>query len=734
MLIITGLLSLSLIIFGISVLIRNSKEPLNLSFFLFSISVAFWLLLNYLSADTHVSHRISLLSNRLVLIAGGIALMALLGFVLQLAGWRNRIHWWGILLSVSGLSWLLCLTPFVVVTVKVSDGQVANVFGSMASVYFATLLITFISIMGGLIGGHYRVTGVRKVQLDTILKSLVIVIPVILVCNALLPLLGNYIAVSISPLSVALIVFAMYYVVAVHRLFDIRAFVFRAVAYALSSVVLGMVYVGPIIYVLDKIISVDISIRRLIVEIVASVFIATNFGRIKKQFDKYTSKVFFRDMYDSAELLGRLNRQLVSTTNLQKVLQDTADLITVNIKAEFCAFILNDLNGGEPRLFSFGEKKLHASTLRKASQVMKQTKEKILVTDYITSGSNFMKDTLMGEDIAVIVRFSSDNDLSQSLGFMLLGYKKSGNPYDNQDILTLNSIADVLVIAIMNALNYEEIKNFTINLQKRVDEATRKLRRTNAKLIALDETKDDFISMASHQLRTPLTSVKGYLSMVLDGDAGTVTPMQRKMLDQAFVSSQRMVYLIADLLNVSRLRTGKFVIEPSRTNLAKLVTDEIKQLQETAKSHALKLDFIKPAGFPDLMLDETKIRQVIMNFIDNAIYYTPSGGRITIELMETPVSVKLFVRDSGIGVPKGEQQHLFTKFYRAGNARRARPDGTGLGLFMAKKVIVASGGSVIFESKEGEGSTFGFVFAKETVGIRPETQLPAKGDKALQKV
>src|SRR5690606_33770502 len=131
---------------------------------------------------------------------------------------------------------------------------------------------------------------------------------------------------------------------------------------------------------------------------------------------------------------------------------------------------------------------------------------------------------------------------------------------------------------------------------------------------------------------TPLTSVKGYVSMVLEGDVGKVSSKQKELLDQAFVSSQRMVYLIADLLNVSRLRTGKFIIEAKPTNLADVVEGEINQLTETAKGRGLELTYKKPVQFPNLMLDETKIRQVIMNFADNAIYYTPTGGHIQVGL------------------------------------------------------------------------------------------------------
>ncbi len=111
-----------------------------------------------------------------------------------------------------------------------------------------------------------------------------------------------------------------------------------------------------------------------------------------------------------------------------------------------------------------------------------------------------------------------------------------------------------------------------------------------------------------------------------------------------------------------------------------------------------------------------------------AIYYTPTGGHITVKLLDKPTTIEFRVEDDGIGVPKTEQAHLFTKFYRAGNARKARPDGTGLGLYMAKKVIIAQGGSLVFESKEGRGSTFGFVFSKAKFSVPevpPANQKPA---------
>lgn len=296
----------------------------------------------------------------------------------------------------------------------------------------------------------------------------------------------------------------------------------------------------------------------------------------------------------------------------------------------------------------------------------------------------------------------------QVVGLLVIGYVYPLKEMEASDVLLMERLSEGIGVALDNKLLFEENQH-----------VLRQLKVSNAKLRALDEAKDDFISMASHQLRTPLTSVKGYISMIKEGDAGKISPTQEKMLNQAFFSSQRMVYLIADLLNVSRLRTGKFVIEPAKVNLAKVISEEMGQLSEIAKAHNQTLTYHEPKDFPELMLDEVKTRQVIMNFADNALHYTPTGGHIDVKLINNPLTIEMRVEDDGIGVPRNEQHHLFTKFYRAGNAREARPDGTGLGLFMAKKVIIAQGGSLIFESKVGKGSTFGFIFSKAKLAIPP---------------
>jgi signal transduction histidine kinase len=323
-----------------------------------------------------------------------------------------------------------------------------------------------------------------------------------------------------------------------------------------------------------------------------------------------------------------------------------------------------------------------------------------LISQYVncsTEDLKFIRDQLDLKSIYIVKLMAR----RQIVGLLAVGYLSPKDQLNESDTRLLDHLSESIGVALDNKLLFDENQK-----------VLKQIKESNTKLLALDEAKDDFISMASHQLRTPLTSVKGYISMILEGDAGNITPQQQKLLSQAFISSQRMVYIIADLLNVSRLRTGKFTMEFAPVNLADIIEQEITQLQETASSRDLKLIYKKPKDFPELVLDDTKTRQIIMNFVDNAIYYTPAKGKIIVKLENKPDTVELKVTDNGIGVPKAEQAHLFTKFYRAANARKARPDGTGLGLFMAKKVIVAQFGALIFDSKEGKGSTFGFILNK----------------------
>ena len=322
---------------------------------------------------------------------------------------------------------------------------------------------------------------------------------------------------------------------------------------------------------------------------IATAVVGISFNRIKPFFDKVTNHLFYQDAYDPERLFDNLNRQLVTTFDLDTMLRHVTSLLTEELKATYCLIGLKEIVGRPQRLIGTQKIDIDLKDILALRRVTIKYHQSIITTDSLLEKRHAeLKRILVRNNVEVLVRLAPNIARNEEgLGYLIFGPKKSGNPYTEKDRRVLDTIANELIIAIQNALHFEEIQNFNLTLQEKVEQATSELRRTNEKLKSLDETKDDFISMASHQLRTPLTSIKGYLSMVLEGDAGKLTPTERKMLSQAFASSQRMVYLISDLLNVSRLKTGKFIINAEPINLAELITDEIAQLKETAAGRRL---------------------------------------------------------------------------------------------------------------------------------------------------
>jgi signal transduction histidine kinase len=552
------------------------------------------------------------------------------------------------------------------------------------SIYFLSYVVGgFIIILSAL----SKATGLFKIYLKFLFMGLVVAFSLGATFNLFYPAFGNYRFIWVGPLFTVVYVSLVAYAIIRHRLFDIRTFVVRALAYVFTIFIASLLFVIPTLIVTSYLLNTHLS--KDILAILALVTLATAmiFQNLKTHLNKITSRIFYRDYYDPQDVLDKISNLLVGSVNADQIEHESKLILERSLKPAHLKFLLVSDPDTDKSL-------LHV--------LSRSTLDIVSLDDLEPHKHMLLRDVLSRNDIAVAVRLKTPH---KDLGFITLGYKQSGSIYSEADKALLDIVADEIAVGLQNALRFGEIQRFNETLQEKVEEATKKLRHANARLKELDQTKDEFISMASHQLRTPLTTIKGYLSMVLEGDVGPVSKDEKKMIQQAFDSAEHMVFLISDLLNVSRLQSGKFVIENKPTDLIKMVEAEVSQLQDTAKNHSLSLTFKKPEKFPVVNMDETKIRQVVMNFMDNAIYYTPSGGTIEVELAATASSIIYTVTDTGLGVPKAEQHHLFSKFYRAGNARKMRPDGTGLGLYMAKKVITAQGGAIIFKSTEGKGRT-----------------------------
>lgn len=721
--IISILLSSFTLLLGIAVLVRGTTKLVNRLFFLATLSAALWAL-NFQKIESYSAIRMVDFTNSLSYILGLSLVFSVvyLSYYFPVERKKRSLVFFSILL---GLTTILSPTGLVKGTVyRDLNGSLVFKEGPLNFLYSLILIAGILLIIYNLNRDKKKFTSGQRAQARLIAIGSAMSFSFGFLLTTIAPIFNApEIVLNLAPFSVVFFLIFTTIAISKHKLFDFRAVLVRALTYLFTTLFVTAGYV-VLAFLVKKftLSSSKFDAVELIQNIVLTVTLILTFPFIKRKFDRITDKLFFRDEYDPQILIDKLNQTLVTNIELEELLTKSALVLQESIKLDFCTFYIRETSyfpsriigahRKDPEIEDIDSLETHAARIHRRVHSVEIEPE--------NDDEKQLSKALKSNDIEVMARLVTTLDFDvKGIGYIFFGHKKNGSQYTAQDLKILEIVANELVIAIENALRYEEIEQFNVTLQKKIDDATKELKESNEKLKALDEAKDEFVSMASHQLRTPLTSIKGYISMVLEGDAGKISETQAKMLGQAFFSSQRMVYLISDLLNVSRLKTGKFVIESKPVYLPGVVESEINQLVEGASAKNLTLSFTKPKEFSTMLLDEMKIRQVIMNFTDNAIYYTPSGGKITITLKDNPKSVEFTVKDNGIGVPKEQQHKLFVKFYRADNARKARPDGTGLGLFMAKKVIIAQGGSMIFESTEGKGSTFGFTFPKEKLEVKP---------------
>ncbi len=291
-------------------------------------------------------------------------------------------------------------------------------------------------------------------------------------------------------------------------------------------------------------------------------------------------------------------------------------------------------------------------------------------------------------------------------------------------LLTLVTVALTVGLSIILYRNLKRESDQRVRIEQlssqlessklRLEESNIKLEESNAKLINVDKLKTEFLSLASHQLRSPLTAIKGYASMVVEGDFGEIGPKAKEAVDRIFQSSQNLTLVVEDLLNVSKIESGgmKYVmVDFSMTEIVKTTSED---LSITAGKKGLKLTYSEDGNNHKVHGDKEKLRQVVLNLIDNSIKYTKQGS-IEVSLSNKDNKVLVEIKDTGMGVSPEIKATLFQKFAR-GEGARMNTSGSGLGLYLAKEIVDAHKGHVGVNSEGmGKGSTF-FIELDEVKG------------------
>ncbi len=257
-------------------------------------------------------------------------------------------------------------------------------------------------------------------------------------------------------------------------------------------------------------------------------------------------------------------------------------------------------------------------------------------------------------------------------------------------------------VAKLNSAN-SELDNRASLLVKRDQQLTL----ANEKLHELDKIKTEFLSIAAHQLRTPLSAVKWIFSVLLEEHSSKLLPEQKAYLIKGEESNNRMIRLVDDMLTVTRIESGRTKFNFYTLALEDILKNTIADFTPRAREKEIELTYTQGAGvYPKILIDPEKIGFLLENLLENALRYTHKGGTISVSLDAVDGNLVIRVTDTGIGIPDDEQKNVFTKFFRATNAIKTITDGNGLGLFVAKNVVEHHGGQISFTSKMGEGTIF----------------------------
>ncbi len=724
---------------GLLVFAKNKYARINFTFFLHSIAVTVWLFGTFMMFFTKNNRALTVFWDHFVYI--GVVFIPVLMYHFGLAYMNKKRDW--LLYLAYGLSLFFVVsinTKYFVDGVFVYQWGVhtrAQLFHHLFLVYFSVYAIiwfvkTFI---------YYKALHSGKAKQQT--KYIFIGFLVLFTVGPLayLPAYG----IGIYPFAyVSGVIFTIIiaYAIIVHRLMDIKL-VMRRYSVRLVSIVIIL----SVALEMRSLAGLHFSTYANLVDFLILIFAVLTYAPIRSGCYRVANKYFFSSLYDSRYVIAKISDKLRSTLEINKISESIYDMLnkafhmksfavlTFNRK-EKCYYVQynNGFNLGTKKKFS-SDKYLYERFIAGNEIILfEEIKNKVY-----DENTKKQIDILTALDVDVIAPLNVKN---KTIGLLVFGAKESGDIYNEEDLEVLETVDAQVAIAIENATLYEETKNFNLKLKKEVEIATKELRSANDELKKLDQAKTDFLNIASHQLRTPISVIKGVASMFAEGDMDNLPPEKKQDFYQAIiVKSEKLEMIVHDIMNATSLTAKKYSVmdkEAEIIDLRELIENILIDFKLEIEKRQLIVELLpEKEGIPKIRGQKEYLREAFINLLSNAIKYTPSSGMtsdirskrdesgvIKISLEKDPKNennVLVKIKDNGIGIPANDLPRLFKKFSRAENAKNMYTDGTGIGLFVVKEVVDGHNGKVWVESELGKGSIFFVslpIYSKEKVDVK----------------
>lgn len=706
------------IFLAVAIINKKHKKKSDIAYSLLTLSISGWAITMFFYRNSGIDNLLAW--SRLVYLSAGAVPFFFLLFSIYFNN-NKKIPAWayflvGLPFAIS--SALTVASRWIIKDVAIVDGTNSLIYG-LGNYFYASYILLYFSLgFGFLVKKTRESIGVIKAQLRLIIIGATITLVIGFVNNVIFTLLGDFRFNWIGPSSTLIMVCFIAYAITRYRLMDIKSLISKSSIFALLVLSISAIFI-LLSDIIASFLSNYANIKSLWISGLLVGFIITLlFNPLKNLLEKLTDRFLFIKTYKPSEVLSEINNTALSEIELPILL----DLVSQELQKVFFfkknAFLLLDDKNKLQLVRQEGFDQASITAFAKGKETVlpiyfSGNKNIWVIPELKTayeSGEYQPKsiELLIGlydMDVNLVVPLFIKDKI---IGLALFGDKKSDDLYTQDDINTLSAIAGQLAMAIENARLYEKQKRFNQDLKVEVKKATEKLVAANKELQRLDDAKSEFLSIASHQLRTPTTIIRGYISMMQEGSFGPVPPIIQDNLKKVNSATDRLLSLIESLLDISRMEAGRLEFDMQATDLAAIAKGLIDDFKKKAEDKKLKLDFYFPKDLPKVSADPNKVKEVASNLIDNSIKYTPKG-EVSVGLHQEGSSVVFSVQDTGLGVEAEDLPRLFNKFVRGKDMVRVHTEGTGLGLYFARVVIENMGGRIWAESPgKNRGSKFCF--------------------------
>lgn len=606
-----------------------------------------------------------------------------------------------VVLATAGLLGIaLSFTPAIIFTADQEGRHIIPVFGPIFPLYAAGILVGVVAGIVGLFRHLHLTNGATHIQRRYLLTGSIVAL--LFLCGSTLL---NYISQERTRIdfftAVVYLTFASFsaYALTKQRLFSISAILTRAltngIVLLLSTLAYGVLFSSMLI-IFDLPLN-STTLLYVTLAVLLAVIITFVLPLISHALENLVNRFVFRHHTDPQQIYNRLSETITSTLDLISLATQSVNILREELHVSFLIAALKTQN--EYTFVRSSQSPSEDPPMHDITTQLAQTSGIILLD---TLENEQLKSWMERYHISVIVPLEVKAEV---IGYLLFGPKASGEVFYESDLQVLPNVADQLAIAFQNSLAVLKISKFNDTLKDEVKRATHDLSKANEELKALDKLKDEFLSMASHELKSPMNAIKNYLWMAMNIGKNEPEKMPQ-FLSTAYQATQRLIALVSDLLDVSRIESGRVTLSIKVVDIQLIVKEICDMFYQEAQQKNITLESTITTRIV-VKADDQKLRQILSNFVSNAIKYTPKGS-ITIAAQEIGGMVRLSVKDTGMGIPKEHQHKLFAKFSRVPGATKEQAliEGTGLGLYISKQLSELMGGNVGFESTEGAGSTF----------------------------